>query len=152
MNILVTYATNSGSTYLVAKYISEKLQEHTHQVTLLNIMDANPEDLLKYDLVFLGSNSWDFEHKEGQPHHAFMQFLDGIKDVQLSDHKYVLFGCGDKSYQYFCGALTVIEEFVKAHAGQVIAEPLKINQYFFNDTDKIHSQIDSWLSEVEQKF
>lgn len=152
MNILVAYATNSGSTHLVADYITQKLQEHSHQVSLQNVIETSGEDLTKYDIVFLGSNSWDFDKKEGQPHHAFMQFFEQIPNINLDGHRYVLFGCGDKSYQYFCGALTVIEEFVKNHGGQIIAEPLKINQYYFNDPDHIHAQIDQWLSEVESHF
>lgn len=152
MNILVTYATNSGSTYLVAQYIANKLQEKNHQVSLLNVIEVAPEDLTKYDLCFLGSNSWDFNRKEGQPHHAFMQFLELAKDIRLEGKRFSLFGCGDKSYQYFCGSLTVIGGFIKEHGGEIIGNQLKINQYYFSDPDHIHQQIDEWLNETEKHF
>lgn len=152
MNILIIYATNSGSTFLVSDHIAQQLRAHSHQVTLQNIIDTQPGNLLEYDIVFLGSNSWDFEHKEGQPHHAFMKFLEGIQDWNLTEHRYVVFGCGDKSYQYFCGALDVISQYVETHQGKIIHEPLKINQFFFHDPDEVYKQVDEWLSDVETKF
>jgi flavodoxin I len=152
MNILITYATNSGSTYLVAKYIADRLEEHHHQVNLVNVIETAIEDLTNYDLVFLGSNSWDFDRKEGQPHHAFIQFLDQAKDINLAGRKYILFGCGDRSYQYFCGSLTIIGDFITQHGGEILATPLKINQYYFSDPNQIHQQIDDWLSQVESHF
>lgn len=152
MNILIVYATNSGSTYLIADHLRQQLEQHSHQITLKNVIEIAPQDLLNYDVVFLGSNSWDFERKEGQPHHAFVQFIQQANELRLDNHKYAIFGCGDRSYMIFCGALQVISEFVTSHGGTILHEPLRIDRFYFNDSDQIYAQADQWLSEVEKHF
>ena len=146
MRILIAYATNSGSTYLVAKYVMERLCDRECEMILKNITDVDPDEIDQYDLVAFGSNSWDFERKEGQPHHFFMKFLQTAQNVNWSGCKFILFGCGDRSYQHFCGALDVINDFVTQHGGQVLAEPLRVDRYYFQDPDEVQKEIDNWVA------
>lgn len=148
MKILVAYGTNSGSTYLVAKRVMDQLCDRECELTLKNIVDVDPNEVHDYELVAFGSNSWDFENKEGQPHHYFLRFLDTAKDVDWSGKKFAIFGCGDQSYQHFCGALDIIQEFVTHHGGLVLSEPLRIDRYYFQDPDEVEKQIDDWVQNL----
>jgi flavodoxin I len=148
MKTLVAYATNSGSTYLLANQVKQTLEELGHEVFITNIIELDPQELYKHEFIFFGSNSWDFEGKEGQPHHAFMQFMDVIKDHDLGGRKFALFGCGDRSYQHFCGALDVIQKFVTEHQGEVVGQPLRINQFYFNHQDEIFATTEDWVKKL----
>ena len=148
MTILIAYATNSGSTYLVAKHLSDQLKKKNLDNTLINVIELGVDDVLKYDLVFFGSNSWDFERKEGQPHHAFIQFLDQAKSVNWQGKKFAMFGCGDKTYMRFCGALDILSEFIESHDGNLVSKPLKIDRFYFNDQDETFKQVDAWLEGI----
>lgn len=151
MNILIAYATNSGSTFLVSQKVQEVLQQQGHQIMLKDIQTLPKEEVSNYDMVFFGSNSWDFEGKEGQPHHAFMKFLGDSPDVDWSGKRFALFGCGDQTYMIFCGALNVIQEFVIAHGGQLVDEPFKIDRFYFNDQDVIFAELEQWVNKVMNK-
>lgn len=148
MHILVAYATNSGSTYLVAKRISEVLQTLSHTTDLRDITTLTPADLSPYDLYFFGSNSWDFQGKEGQPQHKFIHFLETAQAEDWTDKKFAVFGCGDKTYMIFCGAVQVISDFITAHHGTIINEPLKINQFYLHDQDEVYTLVEEWTKKT----
>lgn len=149
MNILIAYATNSGSTYLVSQMIEEQLEGHT--VQLHDISTMHPDDFLAYDLIIFGSPSWDFEHKEGQPHYKFFQFFREFSDFRtLMGKKCAVFALGDKSYTYFCGAADELTKFVTEKQGELIVEPLKINRFYFSDTEQVKGAIQEWVKSLLQ--
>ena len=58
LRALVIYFSATGNTKKVANTISDALQEQNVKVTLLEVGDASKEELYDYDLVFLGSPSF----------------------------------------------------------------------------------------------
>jgi flavodoxin I len=132
MKVLIIYATNSGSTELVAKQIKQVLDSNNHQTTLQHARDVNFFILSQYEYILIGTPSWDFDGKEGQPHEDVIAMLDRFKGTDFSKNKFALFGCGDRSYAYFCEGIENVENFVKDHKGNVITPTLKIDGYFFD--------------------
>lgn len=147
MNVLLIYATNSGSTFEVSNLISQILTEAGHQVTVKNIQEITAPDFANYEAVLLGSPSWDYEGKEGQPHHDFTAFINSYPEGMIySDKKFAVFGLGDSNYTHFCGAVDHLVEFVTNKIqGQLVAEPLKIDQ-FYSNMDTGTQQVNDWVT------
>jgi len=145
MNIGIIYATNSGSTFEVANLISTKLAEKTHQVEVKNISEVTHDDLGKYEVVLLGSPSWEYEGNEGYPQADFVGFMNGVtEDKKFPQTKFAIFGLGDKNYAIFCGAVDHMTKFVEKIQGQILCEPLKIDAYY-NDMTAGQTAVQTWL-------
>ena len=59
MKVLILYGTYSGSTLVVAEEIKKKISERFPNVTLKDVTQASPSDLNNFDLIVLGSCTWE---------------------------------------------------------------------------------------------
>lgn len=147
MKILIAYATYSGGTQIASEFVKEKLEEKNHQVDLKMINEISAENFDIYDLLIFASPSWNYDGKEGQPHQDFMIWMGNNQSLDLKGKKIAVFGLGDSSYTYFCGAVDILVEFFKSHNGEIIDEPLKIDNYLF-DMEKNNKLIEEWLNKA----
>ncbi len=147
MKIGIFYATYSGSTQTASEYLKQELEKLGHQVNLKMISEINFEDILSYDLRIFASPSWDYEGKEGQPHQDFFTFMNNCQNKSFENKSFTIMGLGDSSYTHFCGAVDVLEEFIKSHQGIIKTSPLKIDGYLF-DTDKNNQLISNWAKQI----
>ena len=151
MTILLIYATNSGSTYSVAKIIQNLLEKKGHQVVTKKVVETHPDELHPYNLVILGSPSWDYDGKEGMPHETMVEFMKKTTGYNYNGKLFTIFGCGDKAYTYFCGAVDHLENFVKENNGNQIVESLKIDGFFFNE-EKNSKKVEDWAKHLISKL
>lgn len=131
MNILIVYASNSGSTFQVAEIIEFELAKK-HHVVVQTAAQTLAEELHKYDLVILGSPSWSVEGNEGYPAEPMLALLRGAMNTKFVHKKFALFGCGDTSYTYFCGAVDWLEKFVDDVRGDRVVESLRVDGFYFD--------------------
>lgn len=150
MKVLIVYATNTGNTYLVAQVVRDMLTLG-NQVDLVNANECNPEVVSNYDLILLGSSSWDWQGKEGHPIQSMINFLESLEIQAIKLKKFVVFGCGDKDFKMFCGAVDKIEDFLNAAGGRVIFEPLKLDKFYIDVLRKIEVT-KSWANELKLKL
>lgn len=143
MNILIAYATYSGGTQMAADFLAQNLKASGHTVDLKRISEIVFEDTLLYDLRVFASPSWDDGEKEGQPHIDFISFIKNSEGKDFSNKPCVVFGLGDISYKHFCGAVDVLEEFIKKSGGKLIFQSLKIDNYFI-DMDGYNRKLAEW--------
>lgn len=146
MKLLISYASNSGSTYLVAKELAKILN-----ADIKKAVDTKVIDFKDYDVILLGSPSWDVNNKEGQPHETMLALLEQIKNSDISGKQFAVFGCGDSSYLKFCGAVTEIENVLKAANAKLLCESLKIDSYYF-DLDKNVKKVQKWGEDLNSKI
>lgn len=133
MKILVLYATYSGGTQTAADIVATVLKTNTgSQVYVKTPTEIAPTDLANYDIVVVGSPSWDYEGKTGMPHQDFISFMEQSKSVDLTGKKAAIFGLGDSTYEHFCGAVGHLEDWLKGLKAQLCIESLKIDGFFFN--------------------
>lgn len=144
---LLLYATNSGSTFLVAQEMIQQLEAAGHTVTLKEIDAADPQEFSTYDAIVMGSPSWDNGDLEGQPHADFAAFMEKSSQLQLNNQKVAVFGTGDRSYQYFCGAVDHLEKFVQEHQGQLLQPSLRIDQFYQRQAES-QQQIADWITQL----
>ncbi|OQY65119.1 hypothetical protein B6D29_04390 [Microgenomates bacterium UTCPR1] len=145
MKIIIAYATYSGGTQAACEYLSQVLTSNGHQTTIKMISDTIFEDLLDYDLRIFASPTWDFEGKEGQPHQDFITWMENNKDKKLDGKPSVVLGLGDSSYAHFCGANSIIEEFIKSVGGSIKAPALEVDAYLFN-MEENNKKISDWTN------
>jgi flavodoxin len=120
---------------MVSQLVEQTLSEQGMQVTRKEVSQTNPDEFGNFDLVVLGSPSWDFEDKEGWPHEDYLPFMEQAKQKSFEGKKFAVFGLGDSSYTQFCGAVAHLEELVKAMKGALITESLKIDGFYFKQEE-----------------
>lgn len=148
MNILLVYATNSGGTAQATQMIADVLTSKEHTVTVKEAKDTGPDDLTGASLVILGSPSWDYNGMEGQPLPEMVELVNRCKDIQLEARPCAVFGLGDSSYTYFCGAVNYLEAFVKRAKGTLVIPSLKVDGFFFHADAQEH--VTTWAGELSQ--
>ena len=156
MNILIVYATNSGSTYEAAKIVRDILNEHKHIASIKSVIEAQSDDLSAHDAFVFGSCTWQWTNKEGKildgelPQH-FNDFICRIEGASLKKKHCAVFGMGDHSYSNYCAAAERLSEFVKTFGGTLVGEPLKVGEFFF-DLPNNTNRVSSWARSISSLF
>lgn len=150
MNILLVYATNSGSTEAAAHIIADVLTGKGHVVSVKDAKTATPEDVTAAPFFILGSPSWDHDGLEGQPLPEMEEFIARCKEVALNGKPCAVFGLGDSSYTYFCGAVTYLEAFIKRTKGTLVVPSLKVDAFYMKP--EASANIMKWANEVAEKI
>lgn len=149
MNILVTYATTTGNTERVAERLHKHLESSfgSHTARLIDMMDIEPENLLEYGLVILGSSTWG----EGELNDTAEDFFDKLRqsDIQLSNVSFAVFGLGDTVYDTFCNVVEIMANEIKSKGGKILSNALKIDK--FPDETKLLNAIE-WLNAVLKNY
>jgi flavodoxin short chain len=120
------------------------LEQNDIETTVKNVTDASVAELGNgYDLTLLGSSTWGEDEIEFQE--DFEPFYEQLDDAgQLQGKNIALFGCGDSSYEYFCGAVDQLEEKMEKLGAKVVNEPLRID----GDPEDVESEIRDWAAEA----
>ena len=148
MNICIAYETYSSSTETVVTIAAAHLTEKGHVVTVKRMRDGvHPQDLKNTDLTIFATPSWFERGKEGQPHIAFLNFMDAAQNESFKDMKFVLIGLGDSTYAHFCHAVDMLGGFLERHEAKNIAETLKLDS-FFSNTDQESKRLVEWLDRL----
>ncbi len=139
---LIIFGSTTGNTEFTAETIQAGLSDKGYDVTLTNVSDAEVSVLNeKYDLYLLGSSTWGDDEIEFQE--DFEPFYENMNsDLNLEGKSFALFGCGDSSYTYFCGAVDELEAKVEKLGGKVVCPSLRI------DGDPEEEEIQEWVQDV----
>jgi flavodoxin short chain len=139
-NILIVFGSTTGNTESVARQIAIGLSSAPNTVTVKNVSDTKVEELGNgYDLTILGASTWGDDEIEFQE--DFEPFFQEMDSADIKGRKIALFGCGDSSYQFFCGAVDLLEDKINELGASLIHEPLKID----GDPQGAQADIDSWI-------
>ena len=139
---LIIYGSTTGNTESVADIISTDLSKADYKTKKINVSDVGVEILNEsFDLYLLGSSTWGDDEIEFQEDFApFYENLNG--ELNLSGKKFAVFGCGDSSYEYFCGAVDALEERLAKLGARLVCESLRI------DGEPEESEINEWTQDV----
>lgn len=139
---LIIYGSTTGNTETAADHIGGVLAGKGLDVTVQNVTDTNLGDEAAYDVVLYGCSTWGEDEIELQD--DFIDYYEAMDNAPLKGKKVGVFGCGDSSYLYFCGAVDAIEERVRRVGGILVAEGLKID----GEPDEYEGEIDDWAATV----
>ncbi|XPV74998.1 MAG: flavodoxin [Desulfovibrio sp.] len=141
---LIIYGSTTGNTEFTAETIEKALENKDFETTLLDVSDIEAKNVADgYDLILLGCSTWGEETIELQD--DFVPFFDDLEEAGLSGKKVGVFGCGDSSYEYFCGAVDAISEKAEELKAEVL-DTLKI------DGDPDADEITQWAEEISAKL
>ncbi len=141
-NALIIFGSTTGNTENTAEIIEATLSDKGYDVTLTNVTDAEVNVLNeKYDLYLLGSSTWGDDEIEFQE--DFEPFYENMNsDLNLDGKAFAIFGCGDSSYTYFCGAVDELEAKVEKLGGKLVCPSLRI------DGEPEEEEIQEWVQDV----
>ncbi|MDD2465827.1 MAG: flavodoxin domain-containing protein [Desulfobulbus sp.] len=144
----MVYGSETGNTRTAAQTIKDILQKEGMDVYLSDAKEVNVATLGHgYDLTLLGSSSrGDIDTIDFPP--SFAPVYEQLKSAQLRDKKMAVFGCGDSSKPYFCGAVELLQEKIGDLGGKLIHTPLCID----GDPRKRMANICSWSHHLSKIF
>lgn len=143
---LIVYGSTTGNTEMVANRIGEVLTENGVTVTVKNVTDTTIAELGNgFELTLLGASTWGEDEIEFQE--DFEPFFGEMEAAKLEGKKVALFGCGDTSYEYFCGAVDELENMMDNLGAKMVNISLRID----GDPDDVGSEITEWAEEVASK-
>ena len=85
------------------------------------MVDVRPEDLLKFDLIVMGSSTWN----EGELQDDFQDFYEDMGRLNLAGKKVAVFGPGDSSWEEYCRAVDLLEEKSRQLRADIVASGFK---------------------------
>lgn len=142
---LIVFGSTTGNTESVSDDIAKVLKQGGHDVEITNAADVTVAGMAEaYDAVFLGSSTWGDDEIELQD--DFVPVFDDLDKAGLSGKKVAVFGCGDSSYEYFCGAVDVIEEKSESLGAVMLGDSLKI------DGDPDAGEVKAWTETMMTKL
>ncbi|MBT4123975.1 MAG: flavodoxin [Candidatus Pacebacteria bacterium] len=143
MKTLILYGSLTGNTQYVAEQISEFLTQSGIEHEIMNANSFSVKDVLNYDLLLLGSSTWD----DGILQYDFDAFFQEVQDFDFTDKKIAVFGCGDSSYEHFCGAVDTIEKFWQEKGAIKLINSLKIDG--FPQQEPNLELLQKWLADLQ---
>jgi flavodoxin I len=125
----IVFASTSGHTEYVVDALIDSLKSITPSWEIVETMaeKAQPQDLLKGDILLLASATWNTGGIEGQLNpHMWALLYDKAKTLDLAGKPCACIGLGDHRYFYTARAADHLQLYVKAHHGRLIVPALKI--------------------------
>jgi flavodoxin I len=153
---LVVFGSTSGNTAFLAQYVAAGLEKAGYEVNVVNVKNAHVSDFDNYDLVVLGSSTWDGPKQEGLSGKDQNKNIQGnlqldmkvfAKEVEQYDFKgkaVAVFGVGHHSYTFTANAANLLEELVKQRNGTLVCASFRVT-----DVPDLYSDaIEQWASEI----
>lgn len=128
----IFYGSSLGKTEKVAKMIHKKMGPKNADI--FNIKDLDPETLLKYDNLILGTSAWGI----GDMQEDWEDFIDAVVELDLSNKTIALFGLGDqKKYpESFADGLGTLYCRMPVKTNIVGEWPVEGYSYYFSMAEK----------------
>ena len=146
MKTLILYASNSGNTRLVANRLGQRLADRGWPVTVTDVAGATPQTLNGYQLIILGSCTWErtpptgrLEGQLPEHMHRFAQQLQA-QPPRLQTDRFAVFALGRQEYTAYAAAANHLKVLVNQLGGRLVAPVLKIDGFPHHQ----QAAIDDW--------
>lgn len=139
-SIHIIFASTSGNTEHVVETVVEHIsQNHADiEVSTQRVEEAEPQDLLRGDLVVLASSTWNYDGVEGYLNMYMREFLEKrAKDADLNGRGVGLIILGDDRYYYTGRGTERFMQYLMGHNGKSCTMPLLIINEPFGQEEKI---------------
>ncbi len=144
---LIVFGSTTGNTEYVASHIEKKLAEAGYTVKNANVDSVSAAGLCDpYTLILFGCSTWGEDEIELQD--DFIPLFEEFDAINAGGKKTAVFGCGDSSYEYFCGAVDAIEEKLNSLGAEVL-DTLKIDGEPQGEKDAIDDFVKTVLARME---
>lgn len=144
-------ASTSGNTDVVADVIVQRIAERGADITVERQRAelTQPEDLLRGDVLILGSGTWNTGGSEGQ----LNMYMDGLlrvraKDIDLQGKPMTFISLGDDRYYFRTRCTEHFLRFQREHKGTLFIPPLII----VNEPQGQEERIREWSDKLFAKM
>lgn len=121
MKLAIVFATLSGNTLEFSRRLQAHLLAQAQEAPLLDLLNLKLSDFLAYDLVFLGSSTYD-----GGLNPIAEVFFERVTETfDLSSTKFALFSLGDSTYPDFAKSGEHIATRLAPHRAQILS-PIQV--------------------------
>lgn len=131
-SIHIMYASTSGHTEYVVDTLINFLKERAPEIEAERQRAelAQPEDLLRGDLVILGSGTWNFGGVEGQLNEHMHRFLfERSRGIDLTGKRLAFISLGDDRYHYTTRCTEKFMRFLReSHAKPGLIPLIVVNE------------------------
>lgn len=146
-NVLIVYGSTTGNTAALAEMIGEQLKAAGHKIEVQDAAGVSPDNLCAgRDAVLFGCSAWGTDEVELQP--DFEPLFDNFDRIGVKGHKFACFATGDSNFEYFCGAVDVMEDRLNELGGNQMVEGLKVD----GDAESSRSEVEEWTQSVTDKL
>ena len=159
------YGSTTGNTEEVAEMIANEIG--SENVDVLDVANISMEDAMKYERLIMGTSTWG----SGDLQDDWEEFVEALKEADLSGKKVALFGLGDqvKYPESFVDGLGTLYCWLPDKSVVVGEWPVDGYNYYFSLADKDgkfvglvideHNQkeltdkrIKKWVAQLEKEF
>lgn len=141
---IIVYGSTMGNTETLANTIEDVFENDGIEVTVSNVTDTAPHELMEYDIILFGSSTWG----DGELQDDFVPFHEEVKSIALDGKKGASFGCGDSNFPNFCNAVYILEDCLRQCGVTIVADPLKID----GDVDAQLEDAEMWAQKVARQL
>lgn len=163
-SIGIFYGSSTGVCASLAKNLAGKLGVNSQDV--YDVSSSKAEDATRYEVLFLGSSTWG----SGDLQDDWYDFLDKLKQQNLSGKTVCLFGCGDSAMysDTFCDAMAQIKEGLQGTGCVFAGNTVDADDYSYegsasvengcfiglalddnNEADLHDSRMDKWIESLK---
>ncbi len=147
----IIYASTSGNTEYVVHEVATCIQRTmpTVEVELQRAELAQPEDLLRGDVVILGSGTWNTGGSEGQLNmymHALLH--DRAKEIDLKKKPLTFISLGDDRYYFRTRCTEHFLRFQREHNGTLFVPPLVMVNEPYGQEERIRQWTEKLLKHM----
>jgi flavodoxin I len=144
MNILIVFGSLLGKTQRVAQLIGTEVSKAHYKVVVKDVRDVSISDLNKYDLIILGSSTWD----DGELQFDFRPFHKELISSNFPDKKFAVFALGSYKYPHPLMAADILVGTVYKLGGNLILDPLKLDIDHDDPEDKRDKEVYDWVGKL----
>ncbi|WP_066191975.1 MULTISPECIES: flavodoxin domain-containing protein [Gracilibacillus] len=120
MKAAVIYTSVTGNTATLAEMIHEHMEKRGVVTDLIPVDDFNPAQLTDYDIIAVGTYSWD----NGELPMEMEELFEAFEDEDVQQITTGVFGTGDSFFASFCGAVDLFRDMLYAQSN--LAVTLKV--------------------------
>jgi flavodoxin I len=120
-DVLIVYGSSKGRTGRMANLAAEALAAAGLPVSLKNVFEARPGDLIKHPIIVLGCSNYG----QGDLQRDFLEFERGMDDLDLTGIRAAVFGSGNSRYAYYAEAVDILEAKVKILGARLLIESFR---------------------------
>ncbi|MEK7562788.1 MAG: flavodoxin family protein [Patescibacteria group bacterium] len=146
----IIYASTSGHTEYVVSVLKDALKGAALQITDCKAEAATQEDLLKGEILILGSGTWNTGGVEGQMNTHMVDLLQGrAKDIDLAGKPVAIIALGDDRYYYTCRAGERMRRFVLDHGGKILGNTLLLVNEPYGQEERVRKWAEALLKKLK---
>ncbi|WP_112179950.1 MULTISPECIES: flavodoxin domain-containing protein [Paraliobacillus] len=120
MKAAIIYTSITGNTDVLAEQVYKEMYASGISAELIAIDDFHYDTLTNYDIVAVGTYTWD----NGEIPLEMEELFTAFETQQVKHISTGIFGTGDSFYPYYCGAVELFRDMLYVHTD--LAVTLKV--------------------------